>query len=94
MSKKNLELTNKIVDKYAVLEEVVLSYEVNDDNIPTDKPKETCKSFYIPETLLGLNIAGFGDDEDRARKDLVEKLEKVLDSGDINLSDTWESDNL
>ena len=83
------ELAEKIVEQYGIVEEVLI-YKYDEKNrVITDKVDHKESTVHIPETLLGINLAGYGKKDKEAKADLAERLAKVLDSDDIDLADDW-----
>lgn len=89
-----LELATKIVDKFATIE-TVTNYKFDEKTkVITDKVESEDKTISIPETLLGINLSGYGKNDKEAKADLSKRLAEVLESGDISLADNWAEINL
>lgn len=94
MSKRYLDLAISIIKRHSNVTEQKdqLPPPILNDNgelIPSNKK---VYSAMIP--ILGMGFGSISDDEKTAIKDMAEQLAGELESGALELSDTWVEDNL
>ena len=100
MTKKaNLELATKIVEKlatheHAEVEDIDKVYELAEGQEPKDIEFDKTKHHVYRFIGMGLVLVGADKDKDTAKAEVVDVLAKMLDDGDLVLSDTWAEDNL
>lgn len=88
------QLAEKIAEQHGVLEKIEVPEYNEKTNMPTSKVARKEWTVHIPETLLGINLAGYGNTQKEAKADLASRLAPILGSDELTLSDDWEKNNI
>lgn len=90
-------LATRMVDHFATHEKAEVDDTTKDFKVDPEIEEpifEKTTHHVYRFTGLGLNLVGADKNKDTAKAEVVDLLAKMLDDGDLVLSDTWAEDNL
>ena len=94
MSKKNEELARQIIEQHGNVTQVPDHSAIMEPNKKGELEDSGKKIWSANIVILGMGFNGVAKTEREAVDDMVNQLAGELDSGVLQLSDTWAEDNL